>query len=95
MQKAASLFYIIYKELIFNMPRIARKDLNTPFLHVMVQGVNKEYIFNKSEYIERYLKIIKKNNEKYKVTILAYCIMNNHAHFLMHAENIEKLGKLC
>ena len=25
------------------MPRLARKDLNTSFLHVMVQGVNKEY----------------------------------------------------
>lgn len=35
------------------MPRIARKDLNTPFLHVMMQGVNKEYIFEKEEYITK------------------------------------------
>ena len=41
------------------MPRIARKDLETPFLHVMVQGVNKEYIFYKDEYIEKYLEISK------------------------------------
>lgn len=75
------------------MPRIARKDLNTPFLHIMVQGVNKEYIFNKEEYIEQYLKIIKKNSKKYDLTIIAYCIMNNHAHFLIYSENIEELGK--
>ena len=28
------------------MPRKAGKDLGTPFLHVMVQGVNKEYILS-------------------------------------------------
>ena len=36
------------------MPRQARKDLGTSFIHVMVQGVNKEYIFYKEEYIEKY-----------------------------------------
>ena len=39
------------------MPRQARKDLDTPFIHVMIQGVNKEYIFYKKEYIEKYLEI--------------------------------------
>ena len=42
------------------MPRQARKDLNTPFLHVMLQGVNKEYIFYKNEYIEKYKKVADK-----------------------------------
>ena len=75
------------------MPRIARKDLDTPFLHVMVQGVNKEYIFDSSEQIELYLKIINKNVNDYNITIMAYCMMNNHAHFLIYAENIKELGK--
>ena len=39
------------------MPRTARKNLNTPFLHVMVQGVNKEYIFYNDEYKKEYLRI--------------------------------------
>ena len=43
------------------MPRQARKDLGTSFIHVMVQGVNKEYIFYKEEYIEKYMEIIKKH----------------------------------
>ena len=75
------------------MPRLARKDLNTCFLHVMVQGVNKEYIFNNDESIEKYLSIINKNKEDYDFTIIAYCIMNNHAHFLIYTENIENFGK--
>ena len=75
------------------MPRIARKDLNTPFLHVMVQGVNKEYIFENEQNIKKYLKIIKENKNNYKFEILAYCIMNNHAHFLVYTKDIKLFGK--
>ncbi|MBQ3414896.1 MAG: transposase [Clostridia bacterium] len=75
------------------MSRKSRKDLNTPFLHIMVQGVNKEYIFNKKDYIIKYLELIQENKKEFEVTIIAYCIMNNHAHFLVYTENIEKFGK--
>lgn len=77
---------------MINIPRLARKDLNTPFIHVMVQGVNKEYIFYKNGYIEKYLNIIKENKKDYNFTIMAYCIMNNHAHFLVYAEDINDFG---
>ena len=36
------------------MSRIARKNLESSFFHIMVQGINKECIFNK----EIYMKII-------------------------------------
>ena len=75
------------------MPRIARKNLNTPFIHVIVQGINKEYIFSKDEYIETYLNIFAKNKKIYDFTVIAYCIMNNHAHFLIYTENIKDFGK--
>lgn len=76
------------------MPRIARKDLRTNFLHIMVQGVNKEYIFEKDIYIEKFLIILKKYIEQYDITIISYCIMNNHAHILIYVNNIMDLGKL-
>lgn len=75
------------------MPRISRKDLKTPFIHVMVQGVNKEYIFNNEKYINEYLKMISNIKKNYNLEILAYCIMNNHAHFLIYTKNIEEFGE--
>lgn len=74
------------------MSRQARKNLKTPFMHMMVQGINKEYIFHKQEYIEEYLDLIKKNQESCQFTILAYCMMSNHAHFLVYAENIKEFS---
>lgn len=75
------------------MPRIARKNSNSNFYHIIVQGINKEYVFNKSEFIEKYQQIILEKKEKSNITILAYCIMNNHAHFLIFSEKIEYLSK--
>ena len=83
---------IFFWEVII-ISRVARKDLNTPFLHVMVQGVNKEYLFYNEWYIKKYLEIIKERIEEFKITIIAYCIMNNHAHFLVYVDDINELGK--
>ena len=76
------------------IPRIARKYLKTSFFHVIVQGINKEYIFNKEIYINKYLKLINKYSKELDVNIIAYCMMNNHAHFLLEIDNKEKMSQL-
>ena len=75
------------------MPRISRKNLNTSYFHLIVQGINKEYIFKKEEYIKEYKNLIISNLTKYNVKIIAYCIMNNHAHILLYTEEIEKMSE--
>lgn len=75
------------------MPRVARKNSQICFYHIIVQGINKEPIFEKEDYIKKYKNIILQNLRKSNVKILAYCIMNNHAHFLMHSEKTEDIGK--
>lgn len=75
------------------MPRISRKSLEASFFHVITQGVNREYIFNKEEYRKKYLYLMNKYKEENHISILAYCIMNNHAHLLIHIENIESMSK--
>ena len=74
------------------MPRIARKDMNTSFFHVIVQGVNKEFIFTKDNYKRKYLKLLKATKEEYLIDIISYVIMYNHAHILLHTENIIGLS---
>ena len=61
----------------------------------MLQGVNKEYIFNSDEYIEKFLDIFNKIKINYNFTVIAYCIMNNHAHFLIYSEDIKEVENLC
>ena len=75
------------------MPRNPRKYLNTSYFHLITQGINKSYIFNKSEDIKYYIKIMYELKEYYSIKIIAYCIMNNHAHILTKVEKIEELSK--
>jgi len=77
----------------FAIARKARKDLNTPFLHIMVQGLNKEYIFNEENEIKKYLSLLSTSVKNLKIMIVAYCIMNNHAHILLYSEEIKEVSK--
>lgn len=75
------------------MPRIARKDLESTFFHIMVQGIEKKYIFDKEIYKKKYLKLINEEGEKFGIKILAYCIMDNHSHILINIDKIEDMSK--
>lgn len=75
------------------MPRIARKNLESGFFHIMVQGIKKEKIFCKKEYKEKYIQLMKLFKEKQKIDIISYCIMNNHSHIIIYTEDINELTK--
>ena len=77
------------------MPRVSRRNLKGNYFHVMVQGVDKEYIFNNTDYMEKYQNLIFSNSKKYSIELLAYCIMSNHAHMLIYTEEIEKQVQFC
>lgn len=61
-------------------------------MHNMVQGINREYIFQNDRHKNKYIKLLRKCSEKYNVSIIAYCIMDNHAHILTYSENIENIS---
>lgn len=75
------------------MPRMARRNLESGFFHIMVQGIKKEKIFSKNEYKEKYIQLIKLFKEKQKIDIICYCVMNNHAHIIIYTEDINELTK--
>lgn len=75
------------------MPRISRKCYSTSFFHVIVQGLNKEYIFKNDRYIKMYLNSLKKYKKDVEIEIIAYCIMSNHAHLILYTEKIDEMSK--
>lgn len=75
------------------MPRVARKNLETSFFHIMVQGINKDYIFNTNRNKKVYINALNKYEKECNVEILAYCIMDNHAHMLVYSDRIADMSK--
>lgn len=77
------------------MPRISRNNITSKYIHVIVQGIKKEYIFQENEYKQEYIKLLDKIVKEFASTkILAYCIMDNHAHLLIYTDEIEELSKI-
>jgi REP element-mobilizing transposase RayT len=76
------------------MARIARKYYDTSFYHIMVQGIEKKLIFSKLCFKEKYRELIIKCAKLYDVSIIAYCIMDNHAHILIHTNNLMSMTRL-
>lgn len=72
--------------------RKARKLIGNLVTHNMIQGINREYIFEKDEEKLKYLSLIKKYSIENKVSIIAYCIMDNHAHLLLYANDSKKIS---
>ena len=74
------------------MSRQSRNSLNTDYYHVMTQGVNKSYIFEKTEEKNMYIKYMNELKEEIDIKIIAFCIMGNHAHLLINCSNVNKLS---
>lgn len=75
------------------MPRIARKFYKGQFYHIMVQGIEKKFIFNKEIYKEKYIQLMKYYFNQSNILIVAYCVMDNHVHILVHICEMEQLSK--
>ena len=74
------------------MARGPRNFINMSFFHIMVQGINKEYIFNRDEDKIQYLEFINKVKGEIDIYIVSYCIMDNHVHILIKEDSIESLS---
>ncbi len=76
------------------MPRISRKMVSGNYFHVMIQGYNKEFIFKETKLKERLQETIFKKGMKNNVKIIAFCIMDNHAHILVKINSTQDLSKM-
>ncbi len=75
------------------MPRIARIVIpNYPY-HITQRGNNKRNIFSEDRDKEKYLSYIDGYSENYDLSILSYCLMGNHVHFVAIPGNENSLSK--
>lgn len=57
------------------------------YYHVYNRGNRKQNIFLSYRDYERFLKRVKEYKEKFKISILGYCLMPNHFHFLLRQDS--------
>lgn len=75
------------------MPRIARiVAVGSPH-HITQRGNNKQEVFMDDEDRTKYLSLMDKYANKNELSILAYCLMNNHVHFVAIPNKEDSLSK--
>ena len=77
------------------MPRIAREKSKTGIYHVMLMGINQQKIFEDDEDCEKFLEILCICKKVSGFKLFAYCLMGNHVHLLMKAqdEDLDQIFK--
>ena len=72
------------------MPRIARIVIPNYAYHIKQRGNNKRNIFSEERDREKYLLFIDRYSNKYNLSILSYCLMDNHVHFVAIPGDVKR-----
>lgn len=75
------------------MPRVAR--IVAPDLphHVTQRGNYRQNVFDDDSDRRRYLLWINEYSHKYNLSIIAYCLMSNHVHFIVIPKNEDSVAR--
>ena len=65
------------------MPRIARVVAAGYPHHITQRGNYRQKIFADDTDRRKYLSLLKEESKRYHLIILAYCLLSNHAHFIV------------
>lgn len=74
------------------MARIARLVLPGYPHHVTQRGNYQQAVFNTERDYKYYIRLLKKYIEEYSLSILSFCLMPNHVHFICVPANKESLA---
>jgi len=76
------------------MPRLPRTVFGGLPHHVTQRGNRREEIFFTDEDCEAYLSWLKEYSDKYRVEVLAYCLMTNHIHLVAAPSTADGLQRV-
>ena len=65
------------------MARLARVKSGTSMYHIMVHSISEFDLFRDDADKIKYLALVKKYQYKYGFAVYAYCLMDNHGHFII------------
>lgn len=63
----------------------------TQYYHIFNRGINGDVIFQNEENMRYFLKLAQKHLDA-KVSVLSYCLLNNHFHFIVEIISDDKLA---
>ena len=69
------------------MPRKARKNSSIGYYHVVIKGNGSQNLFEDEADFRRFFHTLERYLQEEPFEILAYCLMDNHVHLLIHAEH--------
>lgn len=72
------------------MVRTARIKSESGYYHILLRGNNQGCIFHDNKDRKKFLTILSEQVDKGFISVIAYCLMDNHIHFLVR-ENINQL----
>lgn len=78
------------------MPRIRRQLSSTNVYHIMIRGNEKKDLFLDDHDRNRFIRILGEKNRKKEqdFRLLAYCLMDNHVHFLIEERTPGSINRI-
>lgn len=71
------------------MPRCARQKGSECTYHIIVKSISEVPLYRNSSDKDRYLYIMQKYQMLFSFKLYAYCLMDNHAHFIIYANGAD------
>lgn len=75
------------------MPRIARGLADGGIYHVLNRGNGRQQVFHCEEDYAGFVELLKSGRERHAIRLLAYCLMPNHFHLVLQAEEAADLSR--
>jgi len=66
------------------VPRQAREISSTGYYHIMMRGINRDYIYQSIQDKAYFVKLL---GEDVLLELAAYCLMDNHVHLVLQAQH--------